>query len=68
MHNPCGILNPSSIRILDGGCSKRFLKRYVDEDHCDNLLLYTTYKRWSLENEGERVPWTYRQAKFSPQR
>lgn len=36
VNNPCGIFNPSSVHLVDGSYSKRFLKLYIEETGHDD--------------------------------
>ncbi|GBM05724.1 hypothetical protein AVEN_190173-1 [Araneus ventricosus] len=52
IHGPCGILNRSSPCMVDGKCTKRFPKDFINDTvtHIDG---YPIYRRRSTENGGQ---------------
>ena len=44
MHGPCGVLNPNSVCMRDGKCTKDYPKRF-NEFTCESLNGYPLYRR-----------------------
>ena len=51
IHGPCGVINPKSVCMSDGKCTKNYPKEYADKTElCDN-----GYPRYRRRNNGRKV-------------
>ena len=58
MHGPCGVLNPTSVCMRAGKCTKDYPKRF-NEFTCESLNGYPLYRRRDNGINAEAVSYTH---------